>query len=1158
MAYGKLVGTDTIGATPCSGSTHRLTKFVASTSGWVDEFRVYSLSTGQVRVNFYEANEFGEPGDLVWAQDTNQAVTGSQWNAISVPDVPVVAGTTYWLGANGNAGGRISFSSDISVTRLKAATFATFTAPDPAGIGFSDANDEQGAFSLYGLPNPVITNIDGDDTFFDHDTGLVMPGTDFGASQGTGKVELANNSDYDSATVITEQTIGSWADTSITFSVKAGALADGTVYAFVTTDAGQRNLVGHSATLVIEVSQGTAGGEGLPVPNGFWPTNGVHANAGVWRGITKHGIRTEFGVADSKMINTVPGIDNLDTLIDFPAASAVAPTFRYKLGDADGTNVDAWDYGNDLPFQAGTAPDYNDGSPLWQSSNDDSAKFNDGGHYQDSSIFTGFDYSDDFWIEGFVSVNNIGNSEYILASRGSGTNGFQIYVNPAISGKLTYYMRDNALAERFINSNTGIQGVIYFSLAYDASEDSVYSSHFCVNSDCINKNLYGLGAVTQGALTIGADAAGDFDYNDSIFYLAAYSGTLWSGGAANETESNALHKKRLYQMAGVYPSLSSDDTVSFDRDYSAYLRAPSDIASATDSTKRLWYMGNWWPRVESRVDSAGNESVGYLSERETDNESDQWQVDDWTLLDGTDTETADDLLAPDRTQTMTTLIPSTTSGLHGWNKSITLTAASYVVSAFGYEVNSKWLRLEDNTVANCYAIFDLSNGTIYETGAGCTSHISAEDYECDGNNKGYRCDITLTGTAAAHDIRVKLQGGTTTPSDTFAGDGVSKYIGVWGAQVEQSDKVTSLIKTAGATATRLGDVIYYVGDQNIGGANAGSGEAQFTMHSSDTNNLTDRGLLAIVDSSDAANNHVKVELDDTDVCIGYTESISGNAGLTTSGVDVTDNDRHKAIMRWRDDDTRIVVDNIAGSHDTDCKGPTGLNRIYVGCDETGANQPNSNISNLTFSSAGINPTASLQTTETSGSIAVTFRGQSGFSFDVDWGDGSSESIALLGTGTPVITIHAYDSTPGTKTITLSGDAITKMTYIRANGNADFVNSVADLAQLDRVTTYIFDTASYTTGLKELLEGHPSADTLTANGSSFEWVSFTPESILTTVTLQSNGWSSAEVDQCLIDFDNGGGTGGTLNVAGTNAVRTTASDAALASLVGNGWTVTVNE
>ena len=63
---------------------------------------------------------------------------------------------------------------------------------------------------------------------------------------------------------------------------------------------------------------------------------------------------------------------------------------------------------------------------------------------------------------------------------------------------------------------------------------------------------------------------------------------------------------------------------------------------------------------------------------------------------------------------------------------------------------------------------------------------------------------------------------------------------------------------------------------------------------------------------------------------------------------------------------------------------------------------------------------------------------------------------------------------------------------------------------------------------------------------------------TSIRIESNGLSSSEVDQFLIDLADGVGASGTIKIAGTNAARTAASDAAKATLLSNSWTVEVNE
>jgi len=88
-----------------------------------------------------------------------------------------------------------------------------------------------------------ITSVSVDNKLVLNETNVPIVGTSFGAIQGTGKVEIGDNSDYVTATKVT-QTIQSWNDTGITFDVVQGGLPEGVLYIFVTNDSGHRNLVG--------------------------------------------------------------------------------------------------------------------------------------------------------------------------------------------------------------------------------------------------------------------------------------------------------------------------------------------------------------------------------------------------------------------------------------------------------------------------------------------------------------------------------------------------------------------------------------------------------------------------------------------------------------------------------------------------------------------------------------------------------------------------------------------------------------------------------------------------------------------------------------------------------------------------------------------------
>ena len=82
-------------------------------------------------------------------------------------------------------------------------------------------------------PDPVITGLS-TSTLTNGKTGVVITGTDFGATQGAGYVEL--NTAADGSGTSQTQTITAWGDTSITFTVARGSLPYGRLYLLVHSD----------------------------------------------------------------------------------------------------------------------------------------------------------------------------------------------------------------------------------------------------------------------------------------------------------------------------------------------------------------------------------------------------------------------------------------------------------------------------------------------------------------------------------------------------------------------------------------------------------------------------------------------------------------------------------------------------------------------------------------------------------------------------------------------------------------------------------------------------------------------------------------------------------------------------------------------------------
>jgi hypothetical protein len=91
---------------------------------------------------------------------------------------------------------------------------------------------KQGAVQwFYGGPGISTVGINSD--IEDDQTGVFVDGHDFGVTQGTGKVELADGPVYASANKI-QQTVTAWSDWRITITVDLGAQSPGVKYYFVT------------------------------------------------------------------------------------------------------------------------------------------------------------------------------------------------------------------------------------------------------------------------------------------------------------------------------------------------------------------------------------------------------------------------------------------------------------------------------------------------------------------------------------------------------------------------------------------------------------------------------------------------------------------------------------------------------------------------------------------------------------------------------------------------------------------------------------------------------------------------------------------------------------------------------------------------------------
>jgi hypothetical protein len=133
----KLIGADNAAGSQQSVGYFTLCKFTAVATGSMTQFRVKSSVAGNVKCAIY-ADSAGEPGALITAMDTGQAVDGLGWNTLNFTSTPITNGTVYWLAFMFDTQGAVDYRTLTGTTRrYKAGTYTGWTFPNPAGSGFS-------------------------------------------------------------------------------------------------------------------------------------------------------------------------------------------------------------------------------------------------------------------------------------------------------------------------------------------------------------------------------------------------------------------------------------------------------------------------------------------------------------------------------------------------------------------------------------------------------------------------------------------------------------------------------------------------------------------------------------------------------------------------------------------------------------------------------------------------------------------------------------------------------------------------------------------------------------------------------------------------------------------------------------------------------------
>lgn len=618
------------------------------------------------------------------------------------------------------------------------------------------------------------------------------------------------------------------------------------------------------------------------------------------------------------------GVANLDprTVIN---STAVLPDLRYKFGDADGTDLDPWTYGETLSIVAGTVPTYNQGSNGLGVS-DDSVKFNAGGYYQAGNNTFGNVETKDFRIEGVAEAT--GTTCVLFAKRNAGI-GYEIGIDA--SDRLYLTIEDAGGATTTVSAALTVNCIHRFAINADRSGScQIYVSGSASGAAVdISSRSGTLDSAT--AFTIGADSAGNNPYDKRVMYLAMWSGASWLDShlqASLETERQAR-----WQGTWPYRASGTKAPVTSTRAFPAYL---DKIESGY---RKYYYVGGEHLRMCHRQDSNGVNVRGYLSETQATNLF-PWSEEylgKWNLLDAGDTLVNNVMACPDGRIVAGSIAGDSTDGQHGMTIGRVTTAVTHTLSGHFYPGNLDWVRLQDSSLANVYCDFDIANGIKGTAAANCVGYIEGPFY-----GGFYRVCIVYTANAGAATIRIQP-----IPSDgdpTYSGDGTPDLY-VWNVQLEAGDYMTSAIRTSGAAATRLKDQLQFVAGDNIGGEDRKQGTFVADVLLPNYDVSIAKTVMSISDGGAAADSIVgQVATDDTWTC--DTRATAGNDGDVTIAGDIADGVKHEVRLTWEANKVTAYRDGVAGTPDITAGMPDAVDEIDIGQSVSSAAQFNGPIQNF--------------------------------------------------------------------------------------------------------------------------------------------------------------------------------------------------------------------
>ena len=283
--------------------------------------------------------------------------------------------------------------------------------------------------------------------------------------------------------------------------------------------------------------------------------------------------------------------------------------------------------------------------------------------------------------------------------------------------------------------------------------------------------------------------------------------------------------------------------------------------------------------------------------------SEQFDNAAWDKRDATIS--ANQTTSPDGTQNADKFIPINGTQTSWVLQDFSPSAGVYTYSMYVKSSDFSFVQITGSVAfANEYQNYNIANGTL-------ASYSGAQGSIQSMGNGWYRLIYTLTATASgpARFILTAQDSGTAGRLDACTGNG-TKFISIWGAQLEQSTYPTSYIPTTSASATRIQDICNKTGISSLIGQTEGTMFIEFNaIGSYDANNML--GTL----SDGSANNRIFLNLTDG---VGNLEAVITTSGVLNSLYVGTPPSigRHKVAMAYKNNDVVVYLDGVLMFTDT--------------------------------------------------------------------------------------------------------------------------------------------------------------------------------------------------------------------------------------------------